>query len=269
MKSECSNRCIRGYHAIKDSSLCEIIKDFVDNIDSLDCDNSMIQHFYDYIKIKFNIPCEIGLLFVEKITMAHMFKIIKPRVEPMNDLTNSKLLLYQWIKPMYLDIPEIENIGFIIEPLAKLSKSIVPSVKIYYLQEFIERLYLQIGKISGHDVFFPNIIYCFIKANIKDIFVHLYILKTFRRKHYLKCSLFCNHGFNEPVGCDCLVSKFWDQESEYYVTTCIAAVDYISKMEYYSLNVDSKVFDEEIIKKLEGFVLQDRNDSNPVIKKNQ
>lgn len=52
-------------------------KDFLDKLETI-CINPMIsQQFYNYIKIKSNIPYETGMLFIEKLTMENVLENLK------------------------------------------------------------------------------------------------------------------------------------------------------------------------------------------------
>lgn len=255
MKSHCSNNCIKAFVLIKESTLIEVIKDFVENLENIEANPSMIQQFYDYIRLKYKIPCEIGMLFIEKITMINIFDRLKIKIDQMNSLINKKIDLYQWIKHTHLELEDID-ISEILEELRKLKITEVPSVKNCYLMNAINMLYGKIGRNIGYDGFFPYLVYCMIKSGIKDIYAHVYLIKIFRRKFEEKCKFGCNHGFNMVVSCDCLVSEDYNEESEYYITLSLSALEYIAKIEFYNLKVDINEFDNEIIQSLKRIELK-------------
>lgn len=257
MKIQCSGRCLKGYNKILETTLISTINDFLKGLDSIYDNPEVLQQFYDYLQMKYQIPCEIGMLFIEKITTSSIFKMFKLRVEPMNSLTNSKIKLYQWIRPRHMEIQSF-NFTEIISSFVKIKNSPVPSVKIHHLMEGIKLLYERIGKDSGLDIFFPYLVFCFIKSNLEDLYAHIHYINTFKRKFYKPCELNCTHGFQLCVSCDCLVSKDWANEEEYYLTTSLAAVDYISKLEFYNLNVEAKEFESEILKRLGNINLSDK-----------
>lgn len=260
MKSNCSNNCIKAYVLIQESSLIQIINDFTNNLDSVEDNPSMIQQFYDYLKLKYKIPCEIGMLFIEKIVMINIFEKFKIKFDSMNNMVNKKILIYEWIKPEHL---EIADRGFeeCITRLHKITKSEVPSVKRHYLMTFMDLLYSKVGRSAGYDSFFPYLVYCIIKSQVKDIYAHFYILKVFGRQYDSSCKFGCNHGFNMTVICDCLVSGCYGSEADYYITMSLAAIDFIAKIEFYNLKIKVSDFEREIINSLKNIDLREKNDT--------
>lgn len=257
MKMQCAGRCIKAYNRVLETTLINTIKDFLSGLEAIYDNQEVFQQFYDYLQMKYAIPCEIGMLFIEKLTTNTLFKVYLSKVDSMNRLTNDKIKLYQWIKPKHL---EIQNFDFteIIACFLQIKNSSVPSVKIFYLMNGIKKLYEKIGKESGLDVFFPYLVYNLIKANLLDLYAHLHYMNIFKRKFFKTCDVHCTHGFKFCVTCDCLISKNWDSEEEYYLTTSIAAVDYISKLEFYNLKIEADEFETEILKRLESINLTDK-----------
>lgn len=261
MKLKCSEDCKRAYISISETSLVGIIKDFLDSLETINSNPVILQQFYDYIKIKFSIPCEKGMLFVERITMDNVFKKFRLKTDSTNSLANKKMELYQWIAPRHLEINEI-NITKIVKILRKVESTEVPSVKIFYLMSSIKNLYEKVGRDVGLDGFFPYLVYCFLKANIQDLYAHIHYINLFKRKYDKDCSSKCMHGFQIPVECRCLLSRDWKNEDEYYLTTALAVVDYIAKLEFYNLKVDHKEFDSEISKSLQRFQTSNKKDES-------
>lgn len=205
MKMQCSGRCIRGYNQIQETTLISTINDFLKGIDTIYDNPEILQQFYDYIQMKYLIPCEIGMMFIEKITMDNVFKDYRQKVDSINCLTNNKMKLYQWIKPKHLEISCL-TFTDVITSFTKIKKSSIPSVKIYHLMDGIKKLYDKIGRNLGLDVFFPYLVYCLIKTDLDDIYANMHYINTFRRKFFLPCSLDCDHGFQIGISCDCLTS---------------------------------------------------------------
>lgn len=259
MKQLCSHRCVKAYVSMQETSLIGTIKDFVECVSTIETNPQVLQQFYDYLKLKYKVPCETGMLFIEKITMLNIFDKFKIRVDHANSLVNRKMMLYQWIKPAHLEIQEL-NFGDVIQSLRKIGTTEVPSVKIYHLMKSIKLLYEKIGTSVGHDGFFPHLVYCFVKSEIKDLYAHIFLMKLCRRNFDQKCGFGCNHGFQTSVSCDCLFSENWRNEDGYYITTSLAAIDYISKIEFYNLKVDMAEFDKEITKRLKKVDLKNSID---------
>jgi len=249
MKNACSNNCLKAFVLIQESSLMDIIKDFIENIEQIDHNPYMIQQFYDYVKLKYKIPCEAGMLFIEKITMINIFDRFKIKIDQMNGLINRKIFLYQWIRHNHLEIQDLD-LAEVIEEFRKIRSSEVPSVKKYHLMNSISMLYGKVGRDIGCDGFFPYLVYCLIKSEIKDVYAHVYLIKLFRRNYENNCKFGCSHGFNMAVGCDCLVSANWNDEDEYYITLTLSALEYIAKIEFYNLKIGSDEFDNEIVQSL-------------------
>lgn len=245
MTQECVGNCCKSCSAIAETSLISTIRDFLESLESINNNPMILQQFYDYIKMKFNIPCEKGMLFIEKVTMNNVFRTFKLKADAMNSLANKKVELYQWIAPRHMDIKRL-NFRKILDLLRKVELTEVPSVKVYYLMTAIQKLYGKVGKAAGLDDFFPYFIYCLIKANVKDIYAHIHYINLFKRKYDNSCKNECNHGFQIPVVCECLISKDWQNEEEYYLTTALAAVDYVARLEFYNLKIDHREFDENI-----------------------
>lgn len=276
MKMHCAKRCIKAYNKIQETTLLSTIKDFLNGADLIFTNPDIFQQFYDYIQMKYAIPCEIGMLFIEKITMGDSFNDLfnispsnitpqssnnpflgfKIKVENLNYLTNDKVKLYQWIKPSHFEINSL-NFSDVISCFVKIKNSTVPSVKIFHLMTGITKLYNKIGKTSGFDTFFPYLVFCLIKSNIKDLYAHIHYMNIFKRKFYNCCEKNCNHGFQICVSCDCLISQNWSNEEEFYLTASLAAVDYISKLEYYNLKIGMDEFEREISKSLKKINLKD------------
>lgn len=249
MKPRCKGNCAKAHQTIIETSLIHAIDDFLGSLETSVVDSILISQFYNYIKMKFCIPCETGMLFVEKITMQSMFENFKIKSSSLNTLINRKIELYQWIQPRHLEI-KLLDFSKAISILKRIESSNIPSGKIFYLMNFIRRLYEKIGKDTCLDGFFPYLVYCLIKSNIRDLYFHVQFLNTFRRKYDEVCTKDCTHGFKICIECDCLVSQNWSSEEDYYITTVIAALDYIAKLEFYNLTIDRIEFDREISKSL-------------------
>lgn len=56
------------------TSLIHIINDFLQGLDVIYENSDVFQQFYDYLQMKYIIPCELGMLFIEKITTNNLFK---------------------------------------------------------------------------------------------------------------------------------------------------------------------------------------------------
>lgn len=261
---DCDKNCDRAILSISETSLLNIIKDFLGALETINNNPPILQQFYDYLKIKFNIPCEIGMLFIEKVTMKTVFDNFKLKTDSMNSLTNEKINLYQWIAPRHLEINDID-ITEILKTIRKIILTDVPSVKTYYLMSAIKILYEDVGKDLGLDAFFPYLVYCLIKANIKDIYAHIHYMAVFRRKYENKCSSECKHGFQIVVTCNCLISNDWNNEEEYYLTTTKAVIDYIAKLEFYDLKIDHDEFDKEILKRMNNKQNLDKPDESSTV----
>lgn len=252
---------------MQETSLIGTIRDFVECIATIETNPQVLQQFYDYLKLKYRIPCETGMLFIEKITMLNIFDKFKIKVDHVNSLVNKKMMLYQWIRPNHLEIQELD-FRRAIESLKKIGTTEVPSVKIHHLMRSITALYESVGTDVGHDGFFPYLVYCFIKSEIRDLYAHVFLMKICRRNFDQRCGFGCSHGFQTTVSCDCLFSENWGNEDGYYITTSLAAMDYIAKVEFYDLNVGMAEFDREISKRLKRMDLKNTTDDGSSIDMN-
>lgn len=70
-------------------------------------------------------------------------------------------------------------------------------------------------------------------------------MKYFKRKYNGECIQNCCHGFSIDIKCNCLVSRDFNGEEEYYIITCEAACKFIEKIEYASLKIDKNEFLKE------------------------
>lgn len=242
---KCCGNCSKAQKAVLETSLVSIVNDFMANLEAIIADPSTLQQFYDYIKIKFCIPCETGMLFVEQIVTKDLFENSLIKNDNLNNLTNRKMELYDWITPRHLEIKSLD-VSKSISTLKKLEQSDIPSVKLFYLMTSIKQLYNKIGTGADLDGFFPYLVYCFIKSRIKDMYAQIYYLNLFKRSFEQHCKPDCKHGFNVCVKCSCLLSENWRNEEDYYLTTSLAVVDYISKLEFYNLKIEKHEFDKEI-----------------------
>lgn len=252
MRLRCQGVCTGAIHSMSETSLVSIITDFVDTLEMTVANPTILQQFYDYIKLKFNIPCEAGMLLIEKMTMSSFFRQFQLRSDDTNILANEKMMLYHWISPRHLEIKSLE-ISRIVCSLRNIAETEVPSVKIFHLMKGVKRLYEKVGTTVGLDGFFPYLVYSFIKANVRDIYAHLHYTRLFRRNYDTPCSPNCPHGFQTPVSCSCLKSNDWGSEAEYYLTTSIAVVDYIAKLEFYNLKVDRREFDRRMSRNTKSY----------------
>lgn len=248
MKLKCFGACTKAIFQVSKAEITGIINDFIETLDSIEKDSSLLQQFYDYIAMKFNIRCETGMLLVEKMTTKGLFNRFRQLTDDTNVLANDKMNLYNWIAPKHLEIKDL-NISSVISTLKKVPQTELPSVKMYYLMDSIKKLYDKIGTNRGLDDLMPYLVYCFIKANVKDMYLHLNYITILRRRYAGVCDADCMHGFEVPVECTCLVSKDWGTEADYYLTTSIAVVDYIAKLEFYNLKIDRGEFDKMVSRK--------------------
>ena len=260
MKKICSNTCTVAVIQLKKTTLYSIIDEFTNNMDEILTDHTILISFYDKIISNYKIECEKGLLFVEKLIMYNVFFKFKLKSNSSNKLINQKILLYQWIQPTHLNLPN-SNFKELIIHFRKMQYSNIPSVKIYYLMSGFQTMYNIMGKDIEYDKILGITIYCLIKARVKDWWLHLQFTKLFRRSYYKDCCNNCNHGFNLNIICECLVSANWHGEEEYYITTFEAALDFIEKLEYYNLNIGLEEFERNIVSKAKDLNLNNPNAS--------
>lgn len=246
MRKSCNNVCTVAVVHLKRTTLYTVIDDFTNNFD-MNSDN--IGHFYNQIIQKYKITCETGLLFVEKLFMYNLFHKFRLSSDNTNIFINEKILLYQWIKPSHLNLPEIDLSNYVSE-FSKIQHSNVPSVKIFHMMTGFQRIYNDLGRDTDYDIVLSIVVFAFIKAQIKDIHTHIKFMKTFKRDYYKKCEADCCHGFSINVCCTCLTSQNWNGEEEYYLTTCEAALTFIKQLEYCNLNIEVTEFDNRIIDKM-------------------
>lgn len=265
----CKNNCTKAIILMKDTPLYEIINDFRRNMSTIENDPTVLGRFYTYIKDKYKIPCETGMLFIEKLVMSDYFDQYIKILDAQNELIESKIELYQWIKMSHLDIDKFndkENVNtkclhldntisnFAVDfarVFSKIEETDLPSIKMHYFMKAVKTLYASIGQANGADMFFPCLVYCLIKTKMKNIYLHIKFIKYFARKYDNVCEIGCKHGFKHNICCDCVHRNDWEAESEYYLVTVLAALEFIQKIEYYSLRIDLNEFDYEISRRIE------------------
>lgn len=257
MREECQNACTRAAIALKGTSLLETVEDFVRNIDSIRNCPAILARFYEYMQAKYRIPCEAGMLFVEKLVMHDFFERYRRADDPQNALANEKMQLYQWICPRHLDAvgePTDEDIV----RFRRLAHTSLPSAKMHRFMQAVKSLSRSIGASCGSDAFFPSLVYCLIKAQIPDLYLHVRFMQAYRRPFYRACAPGCTHGFSQSVRCDCLQRTDWRDEEEYYLVAALAALEFIQQIEYYSLRVSLTEFNYEISNKIRKMKLTEK-----------
>ena len=139
MLEKCHNKCTRALITLKSTTLFATIQDFCNSVESIQDSPEMLRNFYEYLKTKYVIPCEAGMLFIEMLTMLDLFDKYKLRKDQKNLFVNEKMLLYQWIEPRHLDIHI--DISSLSEDFKMIETSNVPSMKITYLMKGIRKIY--------------------------------------------------------------------------------------------------------------------------------
>ncbi|KAI5170935.1 hypothetical protein PAEPH01_1570 [Pancytospora epiphaga] len=256
MKEKCLNACTRAIITLEKTSILLTIEDFLGNLEISTLKNDIILAFYDYIGKKYQITCEAGMLFVERVLTLHTFNTMYHEEDTRNTLINAKVALYSWLKPVHLKL-EVEIPENIVKAFKRLTLSTVPTVKLNAFMHAIEGLYEIIGRKCGHDTLFSALVYCLIKSQISDLMLHFKYMKLFYRPHYGRCDVICFHGFTISVRCTCLCREDWKGEEEYYLVVALAALEYIQKIEYYNLTVSVTEFNMEISERLKSIKLGD------------
>lgn len=256
MTEKCHNNCTRAIISLCYHPLMETIRDYIKTADISQADPSTILAFYDYIRIKHSIPCETGMLFVEKLITIDLFNKYILSDDPQNIFVNSKIELYQWIKPSHLDIKLLIP-DSAVEPFRLIEEPSLPTVKINQFMKAIRNLYQFIGTDSPHEVFFPCLIYCLIKSKIRNILLHFRFMKEFKRPVSPCCIMGCAHGFDSiQICCSCMWRHDWNGQEEYYMVSALAALDFIQKMEFYTLQISATEYDYEISRRINKMNLE-------------
>lgn len=258
----CSYNCLRAALKLKNEEIFIVIRTFVNKLDLSTVNKTIIDKFYINIKRKYNIECEVGMIFVESLLMTGIYDSFFYQNDFTNIFINNKLELYQWIKPEHLEIKEIiaDNIIGLFKNIGLRS---LPSVKLNYFMKAVQNLYKYIGQNKSQDMFFPCVVFCMLKAQIKDIYLHVKFMKLFSRKYESQCKTkSCTHGFSIPICCMCMFRNEWNGQESYYLTMADAALQFIMTIEFYNLKITKNEFNDQLEKRLSKL-----NISNSIKKK--
>ena len=243
----CNGKCIESIKLLDNSILNSLIINFISSLDINDQSNlnKKVNNFYNFIKFKYRIKCEVGMLFIEAMFIHKLFDEFK--IAHNNLLVEEKIKLYRFIKPEHLKISvDSVKLDKIVSSFNNLSVSNIPSCKIYYIMNAFQTIFDILGKDIEYDQMLSIVIYSIIKADLKDMYNQIKLIKHFKRSYVDKCIVDCCHGFNIDINCDCLKSDDYSGEEEYYIITCEAAIEYIEKMEYSNLNISIKEYNKHI-----------------------
>ncbi|KAI4291983.1 hypothetical protein PAPHI01_1257 [Pancytospora philotis] len=290
MQERCKNICTRAIVALKDGPLHRTIQDFIvssseilgascgvselpdgsawpgraqDGARAPTC-NQLVNQFYDYVCQKHRIPCECGMLIVERMLTLNAFDRLRQAENTHNTLVNNKIFLYKWIRSEHLEIPFAVP-SAVVAAFSKIKSHALPSGKIEAYILAVQELQRSAGKAAGHDQLFSALIYALLKTQIADLEMHFLCMLKYRRRYGGPCAEMCRHGFDINVRCDCLCRSDWKDEDVYYLVMGMAALDFIAKLEFYSLKIGVAEFNLEISARIEKIQLSGQ-DEQPKIK---
>lgn len=245
MREECQNTCTRAVIALKETALSRTIDDFVENAEEISSSPALLSRFYEYIRIKYAVPCESGMLFVERLVMLRLFERFRALPDPQNALVNAKISLYAWLRPAHLgiaaEIPEA-----VIAAFRRIGSSGLAGAKTTHFMAGVVLLHDALGRDASPDTLFPALVFCLVRSQVRDLVHHIRIMRGPARLPLETCVSGCSHGFSVPVRCNCMFRRSVSSEDEYYLVTAAAALEFIQKLEFYSLRVGVAEFNREI-----------------------
>lgn len=250
MREECRNVCTRAIVALEGTALSKAIDDVADNAAAVGDDQAILHRFYEYVRLKYNIPCESGMLFVERLVMLRLFERFRARPDPQSCLVNAKVSLYAWLRPEHLGI-EAEIPDSVVVAFQRIGSSGIPAAKTAHFMGGVGLLYGALGRGASPDAFFPALVYCLVRSQVRDLFYHIRVMRGSVRPAAAACASGCSHGFSVPVCCNCTFRRETSSEDEYYLVTAAAALEFIQKLEFYSLRVSAPEFNREISSRIE------------------
>lgn len=166
-----------------------------------------------------------------------------------NQFVNNKVILYQWIKPEFIDTCVHDR--YIKEAAAfckLLNKVYTPTEKLHCVVEISKLIYKYGGEGLGQEDFLPIFIFTFIHMKVQDIFYNLLYMKKYRSVPITRCCSECVHmnigHINLIKDCDCVkrMPRCNFKEQAFYLTTFEAMATFIERLEYKDLNVDRNTY---------------------------
>lgn len=282
----CTNTLIRSYNAVL--PFYSMMENLLNNINPSKEEKNVqkIKQLYLNLIKKNYVFCKVGIFYVEKYIFASCYSsLFNYSDSDKNLFINNKIILYGWIEPEMLEIDinstskelEVKNLFEIYETfyngiheneikLQLLKKYKTPTMKICILLQIIANIYVMTGRNANHDAIFPILVYSILKAQVKDIYLHLEFIRKYRSEIEVTCNETCNHLINVKNNdiCSCFPTNLENtSEIEYYLTIFDAAILYVERIEYADLKVEQCVFDRNIcqgIDKLQKIELQPLKD---------
>jgi Rab5 GDP/GTP exchange factor len=244
---KCCRGCVRLAILLSDTSLGKTVEYFMQDIRLLKLDPAILQTFYEYVSSRYMVSCETGIAFIERVVMSNTFCMLLDTGDSVNMLVNQKMRLYRWIRPEHLEIEASEErLSECATSFLRISGPDTPTDKIDRFMRGVEELQGILGRSEGQDRMLPALIYCLIKSGTEDLYLHIRFMKTYQRRAYPPCCPGCTHGVGAEIKCSSGERRYDEQEVAYYLTTALAAAEFIEKMEFYDLRVGEEEFNENI-----------------------
>lgn len=262
----CVNKCIAS--VLLSTNSCERFSDFLEILSKRIRSHKdiYVQDFYNSLHRDKILKCEIGRFYTEKYIFVtfHRYLFVSGN-EHRNRFINNKLVLYSWLEPRHLDItfgienPFIElcnelnflsKIDDIIWVFIQIRELKTPTELLSVFLKTISSIYEVIGHGASHDVLFPTLVYVIISSQVRNISIIFEYLTKYSCSLYVSCSGDCTHltRLRPELVCDCVCEIKYDKEEiNYYLTILQAAIVFIERIEYNSINITKQEYDANIL----------------------
>lgn len=261
----CSRRCVLivllSFNIYENRSISKAVETFLKDFSKISTSASQVQHVYKAflrcMRAKKYVKCKVGMFYLEKYLLTgnyeHLF--IDKKYSYKNQFVNNKTILYQWIKPEFIDIcvhdEYIKEASFFCKLLNEVR---TPTEKLYCIVEISKLIYKYEGEGLGQENFLPIFIFTFIHLKVQDVFYNLLYIKKYRPVPVTRCYDGCAHvnlgNMNAIKDCDCTerTPNCNVKEQSFYLTNFEAMVTFIERLEYSGLNVDKNIYNDFMAK---------------------
>lgn len=168
-----------------------------------------------------------------------------------NQFVNNKIMLYQWIRPEFIDAKVTEEYVRDTAVFCRLLNKVhTPTEKLHCIVEIAKLVYKHGGRSMGQEDFLPVFIFTFVHHQVPDIFYNLLYITKYMPVSAPECEKECTHvntnhtRLVEDCECSVRVPTCSAREVSFYLTNFEATVTFIERLEFTNLNVSRSEYDQ-------------------------
>ncbi|KAL0265842.1 UNVERIFIED_CONTAM: hypothetical protein PYX00_011560 [Menopon gallinae] len=237
---------------------------------------AQMQHMYRvflrHMRARRHVRCRVGMFYLEKYILFSRCRTLMfdRQAATRNQFINNKVVLYQWIRPEFLDAKVSSTYVRDAAVFCEMINSVhTPTEKLYCIVEISRLVYEHGGSTMGQDDFLPVFIFTFVHLRTRDLLLNLLYIQRYMPMPAAQCHAECTHvgtahsGLLESCECTIRVPCCGTKEALFYLTNFEAAVVFIERLEYRDLRVDRSTYNRHIEKyscKIDTTCLDTRKD---------